>query len=167
MEYRFVSSGKTYRVNIVADKESWQVAIGDGKPLRVELITSSSGCYSFLMDGEPITAYAVEGGGKVYIFVAGQSFAFELEKGRARGTSGREVARGSGNLVASPMPGSLVKLLVSRGDEVEEGQTLAIVEAMKMENELRSPIKGVVRRVNFAEGNQVDALQPIIELEAL
>lgn len=163
MEYRFIYLGNTYRVNIESDKQSWLVSIGDKEPSRVEVICAIPNCLSFIMDDKTITAYVIERGDKKHIFINGESFAFELDKGRARRTPGVVVKEGE-SVVTSPMPGSLVKVLVSRGDKVEMGQTLAIVEAMKMENELKSPIKGIVKQVNFEEGNQIDALQPIIEL---
>ena len=63
------------------------------------------------------------------------------------------------------MPGLIVKIAVKVGDEVEEGALLAIVEAMKMQNELRAPRKGRVKKVHFKEGQQIDALKAIVELE--
>jgi len=166
VEYRFSYAGKTYRVNVEAAVESWLVNIDDGEPLEVKLLSSSPNCLSFSIGGRPITAYALQGDGLRYISIGGQSFSFELERSRARRAPGI-AAQGGGDVISSPMPGFLVKVLVSNGERVEVGQTLAIVEAMKMENELKSPIKGVVKRVNFAEGNQVDALQPIIELRPI
>lgn len=163
MEYRFIYLDKTYKVNIESDEQSWLVAIGNKEPSMVEVIHSIPNCLSFIMAGRTTTVYLIESDDKKHIFVNGESFAFDLDKGRARGTPG-VVFKGGENVVNSPMPGSLVKVLVSSGDNVEVGQTLAIVEAMKMENELKSPIKGVVKQVNFEEGNQIDALQPIIEL---
>ena len=69
--------------------------------------------------------------------------------------------------VCPPMPGMVVKINVSEGDTVRRNQSLAIVEAMKMENELRSPIDGRVRRVHASAGDLVDTGNPIIELEAI
>ena len=63
------------------------------------------------------------------------------------------------------MPGNLIKVMVKEGDAVEEGQALVIVEAMKMENEIRSPSNGIVKSVNFSVGDLVDAGVPIVELE--
>lgn len=166
MEYRFVYLGRTYRVNIESDGQSWLVTIDDKEPSTVEVINSIPNCLSFIMNDRTTTAYLIESGGKKHIFINGESFALELDKGRTRRTPGVAVEGGE-NVVTSPMPGSLVKVLVSNGDNVEVGQTLAIVEAMKMENELKSPINGVVKQVNFEEGNQIDALQPIIELTSI
>ncbi|MCJ7577768.1 MAG: biotin/lipoyl-binding protein, partial [candidate division Zixibacteria bacterium] len=64
-----------------------------------------------------------------------------------------------------PMPGKIVKILVREGDKVRKGQGLVIVEAMKMENEIRSPGAGIVKKINFKEGNLVDTADLIIELE--
>jgi pyruvate carboxylase subunit B len=63
------------------------------------------------------------------------------------------------------MPGLIVKIPIAVGDSIKSGATLAIVEAMKMQNELRAPRDGIVKKINFKEGDQVDALQPIVELE--
>ena len=67
--------------------------------------------------------------------------------------------------VSSPMPGLLVKITVKIGEEVVQGTTLAIVEAMKMQNELRAPRDGIIKRINNHEGDQVEALKTIVELE--
>ena len=59
--------------------------------------------------------------------------------------------------VVAPMPGKVIRLLVSAGDEVEAGQGLVVVEAMKMQNEIRSPKKGKVERLHVKEGQAVNA----------
>ena len=59
--------------------------------------------------------------------------------------------------ILAPMPGRVIRVLVSAGDEVEAGQGLVVVEAMKMQNEIRSPKKGKVERVLAREGQNVNA----------
>jgi len=59
--------------------------------------------------------------------------------------------------IVAPMPGKVIRLLVKAGDEVEAGQGLLVVEAMKMQNEIRSPKKGKVVRLEAAEGQAVNA----------
>lgn len=66
--------------------------------------------------------------------------------------------------IASPMPGRVVKTLVEPGQAVTEGQTVCIVEAMKMENEIRSPREGVVQTVAVVAGETVDAGRVLVEL---
>ena len=63
------------------------------------------------------------------------------------------------------MPGLLVKLVVQDGDTVKEGEELAVVEAMKMENSLRAMADGVVKKVSVAEGDSLMVDQPIVEFE--
>ncbi len=63
------------------------------------------------------------------------------------------------------MPGKVIKIHVSENDEVRKNQTLAIVEAMKMENEIKSGIDGVIKKIHASPGELVDAQAPIFELE--
>ncbi|MEH6616786.1 MAG: biotin/lipoyl-containing protein, partial [Porticoccus sp.] len=65
----------------------------------------------------------------------------------------------------SPMPGLLVKLSVQEGDIVKEGEELAVVEAMKMENSLRALADGVVKKTSAAQGDSLVVDQPIVEFE--
>ena len=67
--------------------------------------------------------------------------------------------------VSAPMPGKVVRLLVSEGQAVETGQGLAVVEAMKMQNEIKSPKSGQVKNLFISEGQTVVAGQEIIVIE--
>jgi acetyl-CoA carboxylase biotin carboxyl carrier protein len=67
--------------------------------------------------------------------------------------------------VFAPMPGRVVKIMVSVGDVVTERQQLVIVEAMKMENPVFAPAAGKVKAIHFAQGDQVDTESPLVELE--
>ena len=63
------------------------------------------------------------------------------------------------------MPGKVIKINVSENEKVRKNQTLAIVEAMKMENEIKSSIDGTVKKIFAADGDLVDSENPLIELE--
>jgi len=80
---------------------------------------------------------------------------------------GGGAARGADGTVAvqAPMPGKVVKALVAEGQEVSEGQGVMVVEAMKMENELRSPVDGTIKKVLVAEGKNVDAGEELVVIE--
>jgi biotin carboxyl carrier protein len=84
------------------------------------------------------------------------------EDGFAGGGTGHE---GEKDKIYAPMPGKIVKIMVSIGDAVEEKQPMVIVEAMKMENQVNSKTAGTVKAINFSPGDQVDTESPIIELE--
>jgi biotin carboxyl carrier protein len=68
-------------------------------------------------------------------------------------------------VVTAPMPGKVVRILVTPGTEVTEGQGLVVVEAMKMENELRSPKAGKVLEVFAKEGSTVEANAKLLSVE--
>ena len=68
-------------------------------------------------------------------------------------------------IVSVPMPGKIVAVLVSEGDAVEKGQGLVIVEAMKMENEVRSPISGEIKEIRVKPGETVEGGAPLVMVE--
>ena len=76
----------------------------------------------------------------------------------------KEVPAGA-TIIDAPMPGNAWKVLVKEGDSVKEGQVLVILEAMKMENEIRSPIDGVVASVNVAEGASVNGGDVLVSIK--
>jgi pyruvate carboxylase subunit B len=67
--------------------------------------------------------------------------------------------------VVSVMPGKVVRILVNEGDEVEAGQGVVVVEAMKMENEVKSGVDGTVKKVNVAAGDSVGTSEVMVEIE--
>ena len=73
--------------------------------------------------------------------------------------------RGSGEAIAAPMPGRVVKILVAPGDDVQADQPVAIVEAMKMENEIRTVRAGRVAKIGAVAGDTVDGGALLVELE--
>ncbi|HEX6981946.1 MAG TPA: acetyl-CoA carboxylase biotin carboxyl carrier protein subunit [Balneolaceae bacterium] len=73
---------------------------------------------------------------------------------------------GEGELNA-PMPGKILEILVSEGDEVALGDPVVILEAMKMENELKAPVDGVVASISAAEGDSLEKNALILEIEAI
>jgi biotin carboxyl carrier protein len=76
-----------------------------------------------------------------------------------------QMQRRGGAAVKSPMPGKVVRLLVKSGDEIKTGQGVAVVEAMKMENELRAPRGGTVQEVRVREGQAVEAGETLVSIE--
>jgi biotin carboxyl carrier protein len=71
-------------------------------------------------------------------------------------------AGSGGGTLSSPMPGKVVKILVAEGDKVEEGQTLLILEAMKMQNEYKAPTAGTITKVFVQEGTAVETAAPML-----
>src|SRR5438552_1146913 len=106
--------------------------------------------------------------GQYDISVDGFRFSVEALDERARTIrelSGSSKKAAGPTHLAAPMPGLIVRVSVSEGDSVGAGQGLVVMEAMKMENELRAPVAGVVRRVLVSAGNAVEKGSILIEME--
>lgn len=69
-----------------------------------------------------------------------------------------------GNVIVSPMPGKVVKILVSEGDQVNIGQTLIIISAMKMESEFKAKVAGTIKHISVKEGQTIDANKELISI---
>ncbi len=74
-------------------------------------------------------------------------------------------AAASAGSLNAPMPGKILELLISDGETVEEGQPVLILEAMKMENELKSPSNGVISKLHIQQGDNVEKNQILIDIE--
>ncbi len=141
-----------------------------GKSHEVRLRRSSDG-WSASVDGE--AAQQVPGGrnwsaevsGKGVVVSHGDRRWVFLRERRSRIGAGRSRAAGA-NVVRAPMPGTMIEILVAIGDEVEAGQTLAVMEAMKMEHLLTAPNAGVVSAIHTSAGASVDEDTVLIELGA-
>ena len=88
----------------------------------------------------------------------------ESDRQRAAAAAAAHAGGGADDLVRSPMPGRVVRVFVAAGDEVEVGQPLVVIEAMKMENELRSKRAGRVTEVLVAAGQAVEGNAKLIKL---
>jgi biotin carboxyl carrier protein len=107
--------------------------------------------------------------GELMVYVNGQAVPVVVashRRGARRGARGGDAHSGEGpQRIVAPMPGRVIKVLVKPGDTVAARQGLVIVEAMKMENELRSPRAGTVAEVRVTEGTSVEAKAVLIVVE--
>jgi len=165
MELQFNIDQKSHKVEIDFKDGKYLVKLGD-KQYNVDSQPISQNCLSLLVDGKAYTVFFAEDKTRRYISVQGEQFCIEEAKSEAETRFVAEAATLKEiPTISSPMPGKVVKILVREKDKVKKGQGLVIVEAMKMENEIRSPSAGIVKKINFKEGNLVDTADPIIELE--
>jgi biotin carboxyl carrier protein len=102
--------------------------------------------------------------GSVDVMVDGLSIPARLRTGGREPAKASGGPRGAGTVIA-PMPGKVVKVLVTVGQQVTARQGVAVVEAMKMENELRAGRDGTVREILVSEGASVDAGAPLVVIE--
>jgi len=173
---------------------SKQLFVGEhaGQQHNLELEHQKNGRYIIQVDGKSHTVDAQRfEGGTWSLIIDGHSYDVELEITGKNESEGRYVSliRGSvielsmqderknrlrfqdtlGNnegpqVVRAPMPGKIVKILVAEGDQVVENQPIIIIEAMKMENELRASSDGVVTKIMVKEGDTVEGNTKLITI---
>ena len=153
--------GRTIRVVLTRGDQGWQ-AIVDGRARHVD--AAQAGTWTSLLIGQPASSYEIaiedRGRGELIAHVDGIAVPVTMIDPRAvwsRRGHDHGSAGGGPRQVVAPMPGRVVKVLVNRGDVVAERQGLVVVEAMKMENELRSPKDGTIVDVRVSEGISVEA----------
>jgi biotin carboxyl carrier protein len=141
----------------------------DGVTQDVDCVRISEGCYSLILDG---TSYEVDiiGGVNPYaVWVKGEVHDVEVlteREKRLRAVTRKAAAAQEGRqVITAPMPSKVVRLLVAVGEQVNPGNGVIVVEAMKMENELRSTGAGTVREIRVKEGEAVVGGHPLVIIE--
>jgi biotin carboxyl carrier protein len=150
-------AGRTHRVELVPTRDlaRW---VADGQLLEADAVEVSPGIYSILLQGESFEVRIERVGAELRATTMGREYKIairdprEWKKNRARAAE----AEGRQQVVA-PMPGKVIRVLVATGDEVQAGQGLMVVEAMKMQNEIRTPKSGKIERLSVSEGQTVNA----------
>ena len=159
MKLEIALDGKSHQVELARAGERLRCSI-DGAPLEADAVQVAPGIWSISIEGGSFEARVEPDGGALRITVGNREFRGEVRDPRAwrRGRGGGAEAEGRQQVVA-PMPGKIVRVLVEAGDAVEAKQGLFVVEAMKMQNEIRSPKSGKVERLLAIEGQTVNAGQ--------
>ncbi|MEN8896396.1 MAG: acetyl/propionyl/methylcrotonyl-CoA carboxylase subunit alpha [Yoonia sp.] len=160
--------GQSLDTAIAADKAGSDVSI-DGKVLRVEgNWTPGDPLASMMVDGVPLVMKVGKVSGGFRIRYRGADIKVHVRTARQAELAAlmpEKVAPDTSRLLLCPMPGLIVKVDVAVGDEVQEGQALCTVEAMKMENILRAEKKGIVAKINAAAGDSLAVDDIIMEFE--
>jgi len=148
--------GRAVRVEVRAEGGGYVVVL-DGRTLVVDARPAGPGTLSLLVDGESLWAAVEARPGGYSVHLRGDRVEVDLSA-PARGATAAPGRPAAGPVrVAAPMPGRLVRVLVEAGQEVSAGQGLVVMEAMKMENELRAPRAGRVAEVVARERQAVEA----------
>jgi biotin carboxyl carrier protein len=133
----------------------------DDKTIHAEVLHIESGKLDLLIDGKRVTAYVSADNAKRWVTVHGQTFVLTRSSGVRKGGHGHHHAAGE---LTAPMPGQVRAVNVSEGDSVTKGQTLLVLEAMKMEIRIHASQDGVVKRLFVAQGQTVEREQMLIEI---
>lgn len=165
MIYEVKVADKIHRIELHEQGAVWDCSL-DGRKVLLDVISTQKGVISLLIQGKSYEVKqenTVEGTNTV---VGNHRFPTQVRDPRSlrsRRSSGSAVA--GPRKITAPMPGKVVRIVTPVGTQVEQGQAILVIEAMKMQNELKSPKKGVVSRLNVSEGAAVEAGQVLAEVE--
>ncbi len=141
----------------------------DGKVYELDYVKIGSGTYSFLYEGKSLEIEIITKDKPKTFEIFHDCLVFDTEvvdaEARYMKSRKQEDLEDDENVISSPMPGKVVKVLVKEGEKVVAGQTLIIVSAMKMESEYKAHHPGVVSKVLTEEGATIDSNQPLIIIE--
>jgi len=156
--------GKTVQVDVRGEGRSYSVAF-EGRRFEIDFYDSGRDFVSLLIDGRSYEVGLEKRANGYGVFFSDDTLDVELADAlAARAAKHKKGASGPAR-IAAPMPGKLVRLLVEVGQQVEAGQGLVVIEAMKMENELRASRSGTVKEVPVREGQAVDAGALLVVVE--
>lgn len=157
--------GRTWRVEVRRVGGRFAVSLS-GQPLEIDYVASGPHFASLLIDGRSYEVGLVPREGGYAVSFPDDTLEVQLESAAAAGAgrASSKPAHGEAK-VQAPMPGRIVKVLVSAGQDAALGQGLVVMEAMKMENELRSPRAGRVREVRVSEGQAVETGAMLVVLD--
>jgi biotin carboxyl carrier protein len=166
MEFEFLVDNELRKIVLEKKEDGYHIADGE-KTMKADIQSISPNALSLVIEGRSYLVYIARDKEKKYIFIDGQQFIVQ-EPGRETKSfhAGEEKAQEGKLLITAPMPGKVIKIHVVEQQEVRKNQTLAIVEAMKMENDIKSSVEGVVKKIFVSAGELVDSEKPLIELEA-
>ncbi len=145
-------------VELERDAERWRISL-DGKVVDDDAVEIAPNIFSILLDGKSYEIrVAPTAAGTLTLQTGRHEFTAEVTDPRAwRGRRHGALEAEGRQQILAPMPGKIVRVLVQAGEKVEAGQGLLVVEAMKMQNEIRSPKSGTVERLLVKEGQPVNA----------
>lgn len=147
-------------------KSVYRVTV-DGNEFLVDGKKTGRTNYSLIVDSRSFEVEVDSGGDEYRVLVDGRSYHITLVDERRMRVGGSQAGtelQGQ-QRVSVPMPGKVTAVLVAEGDQVEKGQGLVIVEAMKMENEVRSPIAGAVKEIKVKPGDTVEGGAVLVIVE--
>ena len=148
-------------IDLTPTGKSYRATMGE-KTVDVEILGTQDGKLELLIDGERVTAYISSENAKRWVTINGRTYLLTKQSGSRKSGAKHDH---SGELTA-PMPGQVRAVNVSEGDAVTKGQTLMVLEAMKMEIRIQSPGDGIVKKIHIQQGQTVEREQTLIIVES-
>jgi biotin carboxyl carrier protein len=156
MLYDIAIDGKNYRLDLSRADGRWSCRL-DGRDFEIDAILIRTDVLSLRIGNLAYEVKSERVANELHLWVGSTCFAVEVRDPRSLRSRARTGDDHGPRKITAAMPGKVVRLLVREGDEVEPGRGLAVVEAMKMQNEIKSPKKGTIQKILVGEGAAVNA----------
>jgi len=169
MELELKVNNRTAVVKQVKREGNILILSVDDELYEVDVVKVSDQEFSILYQGKSFNVEVIESQQPKHFNINTLYFKFDVEvvdnESRYRQSRMKSSPVSGDNIIRSPMPGKVVKIFVKPGDQVEAGQSLLVLSAMKMESEFKAGRKGIVREVPVIEGDIVDNNQLLVVIE--
>jgi biotin carboxyl carrier protein len=167
MTYDVIVDGKSVRVELKRAGAAWECKL-DGRKLTADAVVTSPAVLSLLIAGKVYEVKREASATDLHLWVGSARYHVEVRDPRAYRSRRAAAVSGAGEgpqPVVSPMPGKVVRILAPAGTKVAAGQGIVVVEAMKMQNEIKSPKAGTVAKLVAKEGAAVVAGEVLAVVE--
>lgn len=157
MTYDVIVDGKTHRLELTQGEKTWRCKV-DGHEIEVDAALTARDVMSVLVGGDSFEIKRERSlQGELHLVIGSARYAIDVQDPRSLRTrrAAGETEAGPQKITA-PMPGKIVRISVAVGDEVKAGQGVIVMEAMKMQNEMKSPKDGKVQKILTSEGSTVN-----------
>jgi len=154
--YDVAINGKSYRLELSREEGGWSCRL-DGRAIEVDAVLARPDVLSLRIGNLAYEVKCERVAGELHLWVGSERFAAEVRDPRSLRGRARAVDDHGPRKLTAPMPGKVVRMLLSEGAEVEAGTGVLVVEAMKMQNEIKSPKKGTIRKILVSAGAAVNS----------
>jgi len=162
MQFQYEHKGTSHSIDLTQlDESRFKATIGD-RDYTFSAMQQTDGAWLLSIGKQRVLAYVASDGDMRYVYADGNPFTLSVVDDRRK----RRGGGGSAGDLTAQMPGQVVEVSVSEGDEVTAGQTLVILEAMKMEIRVTAPTDGTVHGVFVNQGDVVERGQRLVEVNA-
>lgn len=160
MKYRYQSSDQIYETEVERQGAHYQATV-NGESYEFDILDVQPGEISILFMGRPAILYWAANGDQKWISMDGCTYLLEKPTTRPKRRAGE---RSSEDILRAPMPAQVRSVLVSEGENVQKGQAILLLEAMKMEIRVQAPRSGQITRLLIKEGQPVERNQILVEM---
>jgi biotin carboxyl carrier protein len=156
MTYEISIDGKNYRLELSQTEGRWTCRL-DGREIEVDAVLARPDVISLRLGNKAYEVKCERVGSDLHLWVGSVRYQAEVRDPRSLRSRARAIDDHGARKLTAPMPGKVVRILLREGAEVDAGTGILVVEAMKMQNEVKSPKKGRIQKIVVSEGAAVNA----------